>query len=246
MNTGARTEVAVAVQGLHQRAFHGQAEALEVGAVLDLGVQADGALLADLQAFHQVDDLLQGGDLEGAVQARIARADRGDALDGAQGLQFGEGEVFAEPAGEFHSVDFLRALAVGEFRVLGDIGGQAQLVVVAGDQLAVAGHHQVRLDVVGAHHHRQGVGAQGVFRYVTAGATVGDDQRRAFVAGWVANGGLALGPVDGALYVAGVGVGGAGQASGEHQAGGAEVAAQEGWLHDGSSSAVRECSSPAE
>jgi len=107
----------------------------------------------------------------------IARADIRDALDGAQGLQLCEGEVFAEPAGEGDAVDLLGALAIGKLGALGDIGGQAQLVVVAGDDMAVTGHHQVRLDVVGALENGQSIGGQGVLRYIAAGAAMGDHQR---------------------------------------------------------------------
>ena len=145
--------------------------------MLGFRVQADAPALTELQGFHQVDDLLQGRDFQAAVEARVARADIRDALDGAQGLQFGEGEIFAEPAGKGDAIDLLGALAIGKLGALRDVGGQAQFVVVSGDDLAVAGHHQVRLDIVGALEHGQGIGGQGVLRQVAAGAAVGDHQR---------------------------------------------------------------------
>ena len=169
--------VAAACERLDQRFFHGQAQVLEVLRMLGLDVQANLATLADLQGFHQVDDFLQGGNLELAVEAGVARTDIGDALDGAQTLEFGGGEVLAEPAVELDTVDPLLALAISEFRVPGHVGGQAEFVVVACKQLPVLAHHQVRFNIVGALQHGDRVGREGMLRQVTAGATVGDDQR---------------------------------------------------------------------
>ncbi len=110
--------IAVAVEDAHQWFFHSQAKLLEVRRVLGFRVQTDAAALAQLHGFHQIDDLLQRRDFQAAVEPRVTGTDRWDALDGAQGFQLGQGEVFAEPAGELHAVDHLRALAVGEFGVL--------------------------------------------------------------------------------------------------------------------------------
>ena len=61
-----------------------------------------------------------------------------------------EREVLGEPAGHLAAVDHLRGPAVRELRVVGHVGGAADLVLVPGDQDAVLGRDQVGLDVVGA------------------------------------------------------------------------------------------------
>ncbi len=144
--------------------------------MLGLDIQADPSAFALLQGLHQVDDFLQGGNLQAAIEARIARTDIRNSLDGAEGFQLGQREILAEPAGQADAVDRLGAFAFGEFGTLRHIGGQAEFVVVARDQFAVTGHDQVRFDVIRALQDRQGVGGEGVLREVATGAAVGDDQ----------------------------------------------------------------------
>ena len=52
--------------------------------------------------------------------------------------------------GEGEAVDHLGRLAVGELGMVGDVGGAADLGLVAGDEHAVLGGDEVGLDVVGA------------------------------------------------------------------------------------------------
>ncbi len=53
---------------------------------------------------------------------------------------------------------------------------------MTGDQLAVAGHDEVRLDIVGALQNGQRVRGKGVLGHVATGAAVGNDQRMGLVA----------------------------------------------------------------
>jgi hypothetical protein len=110
-----------------------------------------------------------------AVVLRVGRTQLRQPLAGPQGLDLGQGEVFGEPAGDLLAVDGLGRLAVGELGAAGDVGGAADLVLVAGDQVAVLGRHQVGLDEVAALVDGQVVGQLGVLRPQARGAAVGDD-----------------------------------------------------------------------
>ena len=48
---------------------------------------------------------------------------------------------------------------------------------MAGDQLAVLGHHQIGLDVVGTQLNRLGIAFQRVLRQIAAGPAMRDDER---------------------------------------------------------------------
>ena len=94
---------------------------------------------------------------------------------GAQGLQLREREVFGKPAGDVPSIDTVGRLPVGE--AVGNIGRRADFVFVPGDQDAILGDDQIRLDHVRALLDRQAVRLERVLRTVAAGAAVADDQR---------------------------------------------------------------------
>ena len=66
--------------------------------MLELGDDPDRAGAARAELVAQVDDLLEGRDLVAAVVERVALADVGQPLLGAQRLQLGEREVLGEPA----------------------------------------------------------------------------------------------------------------------------------------------------
>ena len=169
------TVQAVRGQGLDDALLLGQADAVEVGGVLDLGDDPD--LTAGLlgQALAQLQDLLERGDLEHAVVRGGARTGLGQALLRAEGLELGEGEVLGEPAGLLDAVHDLGGPAVRELGTLRHVGGAVDQVLVAVDQHAVLGGDQVRLDHVGTLRHGQLVGGEGVLRAVPGGAAVGDD-----------------------------------------------------------------------
>ena len=154
-----------------------KADALEVGRVLGLGIDPDRPVQLLALPGDQVEHLVQRGHLEPPVVAGVLRPDSRHPLLGAQGLELGEGEVLGEPAGDGDAVDGLGGAARGELGVVGDVGRRADLVLVPGDQHAVLGGDQVRLDVVGAHPDRQVVGGQGVLRAVARRTPVADDQR---------------------------------------------------------------------
>jgi hypothetical protein len=92
-----------------------------------------------------------------------------------QRLQLGEREILAEPAVERISVDHLARAALGELR--GHVGGAADLVLVPSHQHTVLRAHEVWLDEVGPHLHRQRVGGQRVLGAMTAGPAMGDHDR---------------------------------------------------------------------
>ena len=84
----------------------------------------------------------------------------------------------------------------GELGVVGDVGGRADLRLVARDEKAVLGGDEVGLDEVGAHARGELVGRERVLGPVAGGAAVADDQ------GLPAGGGHA---VSGAVAAAGAG-----------------------------------------
>jgi len=145
--------------------------------VLDLGDDADLAPQLGGEPLAQLQHLLEGRHLVGAVVGGVALAQLRDALHGAQGLELGEGEILGEPAGEGDAVDRLGGPPVRELRVVGHVGGPGDLRLVPVDEHAVGGHHQVGLDHVRAHPGGQLVGGQGVLGAVGAGAAVADDQQ---------------------------------------------------------------------
>ena len=61
--------------------------------------------------------------------------------------------------------------------MLGDVGGAADLVLVASHEHAVLRRDEVRLDVVGALRDRELVGGQGVLGAVAGGTAVTDQDR---------------------------------------------------------------------
>ena len=158
-------------QGGDQRLLQREADGVEVGRVLGLRVDTDALPAGELE------HLVERGDAEVAVVRRVVRSHGGQPLDGAQRPELLVGEVLGEPAGDRAAVDDLGGPAVGELGVGGDIGGAADLVLVAGDEDAVAGRHQVGLDVVGALPDGQLVGRQGVLGAVAGGAAVADHHR---------------------------------------------------------------------
>ena len=145
-----------------------------VGRVLGLGIDADPPAGAPRVALGEVDDLLEGGDPEAAVELLGTLGER---LNGPQGAQLRKGEVGGEPALLGDAVDHLGGPAVGELRVLADVGGGGDVRLVPRDQVAVLGGHEVRFDVVGAELDRQRIGRKGVVGQIAGSAAVADDQR---------------------------------------------------------------------
>jgi hypothetical protein len=98
------------------------------------------------------------------------------AFAGTQGLQFGQREIFGEPARHFFAIDSLGGFARGKFCVLRHVGGAADLVFMTRHRHAVARHHQIRLDEIRAIGNRLAVRSQRMFRPQRARATMTDHQ----------------------------------------------------------------------
>src|SRR5947207_13486299 len=98
------------------------------------------------QARPQVEHLLQGRDLEPPVVERVVLAYLRQPLDRTQRLQFGQREVFGEPAGDRGAVDDLRGPAGRELRSGRDVCGTGDLRLVPRDEYVIAGGYEVGLD----------------------------------------------------------------------------------------------------
>ncbi len=85
-------------------------------------------------AVHQIQDFIERRNLELTIKARIGRSQVSDALARPQGFQFSKREVFGEPALDGGPIDDLAGATVGELRVEFDIGGSADLILMARDQ----------------------------------------------------------------------------------------------------------------
>ena len=174
---GAAVVEVVALQGREHRLLEREADRVEVRRVLGLRVDPDPAAGAPRLLLGQVQHLVEGGDPELAVVARVVGPHLGQPLLRPQRLELGVGEVLGEPAGDLLAVDRLRGLAVGELRVVGDVGRAGDVVLVAGDEHPVLGRDEVGLDVVGAHPDGEAVRRQRVLGAVAGGAAVADHDR---------------------------------------------------------------------
>jgi hypothetical protein len=121
----------------------------------------------------QVQHFFERGDL---VLAVVALVTLGQGLNGAQGLDLCQGEVGGKPALLLDAINHLLGLARGKFGALGHVGGACDVGLVAGDQHAVLGGHQVGLDEVGPQFDGLFVAFQRVVWQVAAGATVAHHQ----------------------------------------------------------------------
>ena len=155
----------------------------EVAGGLGLRVDADLATQLAGQPGPELEDLVEGRHREAPVVDGVALPQQGDALRGAQRPQLGQGQVLDEPAGAALAVDDLRCAPVGELRVVGDVGGAADLRLVPGHQHPVGRGDQVRLDEVGAHPGGQLVAGEGVLGALTGRAAVRDEQRGTSIGG---------------------------------------------------------------
>src|SRR5574340_300288 len=159
-----------------------QTQVAMIGWVLRLRVNGNRAPKPLALGFDQVDHLLQGRNLEFAVV--LLRA-LGVCGDNAEGLYFGKREVMSEPAAlQFTVYRPVLALAACEFGPTGNVGAYGQIGVMAGDQHAVLGGDQVKLDRIGAKVDCSLIGLEGVFRQVARSTAMGDHQRFVTVQRW--------------------------------------------------------------
>jgi hypothetical protein len=174
MNTGASRRFHPARFRVSTRGPEGQTDGLVVGRMLGLRVDADRTALLLRLALHEVDDLLEGGNLELPVELLRAIP---EVLDGAELLDLGQREVGREPAFVGDPVDHHGALAGGELRMVLHVGGEDEVRLMPRDQVAILGHDEVGLDVVGAELDGERVPLQGVGGEISMGASMADDQR---------------------------------------------------------------------
>src|SRR5437764_421018 len=80
------------------------------------------------------------------VVERVVLAYLRQPLDRTQRLQFGQREVFGEPAGDRGAVDDLRGPAGRELRSGRDVCGTGDLRLVPRDEYVIAGGYEVGLD----------------------------------------------------------------------------------------------------
>ena len=167
--------VAVLGQQREQAVFQRQPGVHVVGRVFGLGVDAHRAAGACAFAACQFEHLAQRRDRVFSVVGLIAL---GHGLLRAQGLDLGQRQVGGEPAGFRHPIDLARGLAVGKLGARRHVGGGRDVGLVPHHEFTVFGGHHIGLDEVDAQLDRAFVGFQRVFRQITAGAAMPDDQRR--------------------------------------------------------------------
>ena len=148
-------------QHRQQRRLMRQADRREIAWVLGFGIDADIVRLGERQY------LFKGRDFKLPVKRHIVLAQLRQAFLGAQGLEFGQREIFGEPAGHFLTIDGLACLAVGKFGLVGHVGGFRNLILMPRDQYAVFRQDKVRLNIIRTLFNRAGVAGDGVFGPLT-------------------------------------------------------------------------------
>ena len=83
----------------------------------------------------QLHDFIEGGHAQSPVELAILRPQFRQALAGTQRLDLREREILGEPTRHGFAVDDLSAAARRELRMLRDIGGAADLILVARDRV---------------------------------------------------------------------------------------------------------------
>jgi hypothetical protein len=136
--------------------------------MLRLGVDPDAL------ALGEGDHLLEGRDLNLAVEHGVRRAQVRQALLRAQRLELGEREVLCEPARDRDAVHHFRRASARELRMLGDVGRAGDVVLVARDEDMILRRDQIWLDVIRSHRDRELVRGEGVLRAVAARSAVAD------------------------------------------------------------------------
>jgi hypothetical protein len=168
--------VPVALQRVDEEVVQRDPEPAEVRRVLELEAQTGaGAVLAVVRR-DQDDRVVEGQQAVVGVQG-VVRADQRRALPGADQRQLLERQVLAEPAGTGAIGDDPGRPVTAQRGHRLDVGRARQLVLVAAQEVAVGGRHQVRLDQV--HPGLQGdqVRPGGVLHRVARGAAMADDAR---------------------------------------------------------------------
>src|SRR4029077_9517666 len=101
-----------------ERTFQRKAQGLVIRRVLDLGVDADGPVLLLRLALHEGDDLLDGRDLEPAVELLRPLRKR---LDRPQRLYLRQREVRREPPLVLGAIDDRGTTTAGKLGMVGHV-----------------------------------------------------------------------------------------------------------------------------
>ncbi len=166
---GVRRGKLVTLERIEYRGFLWQAQLAEMLRMLGLRIDTHRGPSRELQ------DLIEGRYRELPVEGGILRAQQRQAFARPQGAQFFERKVFREPAVHGLAVYDLGASARREFGMGGDVGGLPNLIFVTRNQHPVAGHDEVRFDVVRPLVDRPLIGRKGMLRPLPARAPMGDD-----------------------------------------------------------------------
>ena len=194
--------VTVAGQCSQQLVLDGQAQRAMVGAVLDLGIDADGAPGATALVAGQLQHFLEGGHLVLAVVALIPFF---QGLHGAQRAQLGQREVADEPALFLDAIDRALALAAGELGMVLHVGGGRDVGLMSHHQHAILGGNQVWLDEVGPAVNGPLIARQRVVRQVAGCTAMPQHQRLLSIQRRIASGGCRRPPNTGQRTGAGHG-----------------------------------------
>ena len=152
-----------------------QANRREIAGMLGFGIDANCPASRSTLRLGKREYLFKGRNFELPVKGHIVLAQLRQAFLGAQCLQLGQSEIFGEPAHLFVAVDRLAGFARGKFGFVGNVGGFGNLVLVPRNQNIVFGQHQVRLYEIRTLFNRKGIAGEGMFRPLTAGAAMGDN-----------------------------------------------------------------------
>ena len=146
--------------------------------MLGLGIDPDRAPGFEAPALGELDHLLQRRDLVDAVPALVAE---GEPFLGAQRLDLCERKVLGEVAFDCLAVDHLPGAPAG--KLLRHVGGARNVILMARDQHAILGRHQIGLDEIDTIVDREAVGRERVLGPMTGRAAMADHQRRAAAQG---------------------------------------------------------------
>ena len=170
--------IAILRKHFQQSRFDGQTGLDMVGRVLCLRVNTNRPASTCRFRLGEVKDFSERGDLELLVEGLITD---GIGLFRIERTQFGECEISDKPTCLGNAINLSGRLAVGKLRTRGHVGRRCDVGLVTGNQFAIFGHNEVRLDKIGTHLDRLLVGGKRVFRKVATCATMTDNHR--FVSG---------------------------------------------------------------
>jgi hypothetical protein len=156
---------------LEQRLFKREADASKIRGMFGLRVDADWSPELLRQLLRQGNDLVEGRDLELAV---VVVGPKRQTLLRAQRLDLRQREVLGEPASHLAAVDRLRSPAIRKSDL--HVRGSTDLVLMASDEYAVPGRHEVGLDKVRSARRGKTISLQRMLGQPAGNAAVADDE----------------------------------------------------------------------